>query len=38
MKDLSCVKCDMIIKDPIFWDYHQTMSNEDLWCTYAKRS
>jgi hypothetical protein len=36
MKDESCKKCQMIIKDPIFWDSHQTMSDGRVWC--AKRT
>ena len=38
MKASECKKCDMAMKDPIFWDWHQTMSDGNVWCTNAKRS
>jgi hypothetical protein len=29
----ECEKCEMHYKDPLFWDYHQTMSDYKIWCT-----
>lgn len=29
----ECNKCEMSHKDPIFWDTHQTMSDNNIWCT-----
>jgi hypothetical protein len=28
----ECQKCNMSHKDPIFWDIHQTMSDNHVWC------
>ena len=36
MKPPACDKCNMITKDPIFWETHQTMSDGKVWC--AKRT
>lgn len=33
----ECVKCQMSYKDPIFWDTHQTMSDNSIWCTHISR-
>jgi hypothetical protein len=38
MKKNECVKCGISVKDPIFWDTHQTMSDGKIWCVNAKRS
>jgi len=32
MKPQECSKCEMSTKDPLFWDYHQTMSDGKIWC------
>jgi hypothetical protein len=31
----ECIKCEMHYKDPLFWETHQTMSDDKIWC--AKR-
>lgn len=36
MKPNKCEKCEMLQKDPLFWDTHQTMSDGNIWC--AKRT
>ena len=36
MKPDQCVKCKMQVKDPLFWDTHQTMTDDWIWC--AKKS
>lgn len=33
----ECIKCQMSHKDPIFWDTHQTMSDNSIWCTKITR-
>lgn len=38
MKKNECKNCGMSIKDPLYWDTHQTMSDNSIWCTNAKRS
>ena len=38
MKPEECAKCHMYVKDPLFWDTHQTMSDGRVWCTRAKRA
>ncbi len=38
MKPEECIKCEMITKDPLFWDTHQTMTDGWIWCAYAKRT
>jgi hypothetical protein len=38
MKPEECIKCEMSIKDPLFWDLHQTMTDGRIWCAYAKRT
>jgi hypothetical protein len=32
MKANDCVKCGISIKDPLFWDTHQTMTDGKVWC------
>jgi hypothetical protein len=32
MKPEQCLKCEMIVKDPLFWDTHQTMTDGRVWC------
>jgi hypothetical protein len=36
MKPQQCDKCEMSMKDPLFWETHQTMSDSKVWC--AKRT
>jgi len=36
MKSDQCLKCEMQKKDPLFWNTHQTMSDNVVWC--AKRA
>ena len=36
MKPEQCIKCEMEIKDPLFWETHQTMTDDWIWCAYAK--
>ena len=31
------LKCEMSHKDPLFWETHQTMSDNKIGCAYAKR-
>lgn len=38
MKPQGCVKCNMEIKNPLFWETHQTMSDGRIWCVNAKRA
>jgi hypothetical protein len=38
MKKRECDKCGLSQKDPIFWDTHQTMSDNYIWCVNAKKS
>ena len=38
MNPEQCVKCEMVVKDPLFWDLHQTMTDGRVWCAYAKKS
>jgi len=38
MKKNECKNCSMSIKDPLYWETHQTMSDGHVWCTNAKRS
>ena len=33
MKKNECSKCGLSVKDPIYWDTHQTMSDGHVWCT-----
>jgi hypothetical protein len=33
MKPQECEKCEMSLKDPLFWDTHQTMTDGHIWCT-----
>jgi len=37
MKPQECQKCEMPLKDPLFWDLHQTMQDGRIWCAYGKR-
>ena len=32
----ECTKCEMSLKDPIFWDTHQTMVDGHIWCVESK--
>ena len=32
MKPDQCVKCEMSKKDPLFWETHQTMTDDWIWC------
>jgi hypothetical protein len=32
----ECKKCKMSLKDPLFWETHQTMTDDWIWC--AKKS
>jgi hypothetical protein len=32
----ECKKCGISFKDPLFWDTHQTMTDDWIWC--AKKS
>jgi hypothetical protein len=36
MKPQQCDKCEMSLKDPLFWETHQTMSDYKVW--FAKRT
>jgi hypothetical protein len=33
MKPQECEKCEMSLKDPLFWNTHQTMTDGHIWCT-----
>ena len=33
MKKNECEKCGISYKDPLFWNKHQTMSDDSIWCT-----
>ena len=35
MNKNECLRCGLSYKDPIFWETHQTMSDNKVWC--AKR-
>jgi hypothetical protein len=35
LKSNDCEKCGISQKDPLFWETHQTMSDNKVWC--AKR-
>ena len=37
MKSDECKKCNMLVKDPLFWDTHQTMPDNSIWCVTYKR-
>ena len=28
----ECEKCEISVKDPMYWDIHQTMSDGNIWC------
>jgi hypothetical protein len=28
----DCPKCGLSNKDPLFWETHQTMSDNKVWC------
>jgi hypothetical protein len=28
----ECLKCQLSFKDPLFWETHQTMSDNTIWC------
>ena len=32
MKKNECGKCEMSMKDPLFWETHQTMPDGHIWC------
>ena len=32
MKKNECEKCGLSYKDPLFWETHQTMTDEGIWC------
>ena len=32
MKKNECEKCQMSYKDPLFWESHQTISDNTIWC------
>jgi hypothetical protein len=32
----ECVKCEMHHKDPLFWESHQTMTDNRIWCVYGR--
>ena len=32
MKKNECEKCEMSYKDPLFWETHQTMTDNSIWC------
>lgn len=32
MKKNECAKCGLSQKDPLFWEKHQTMSDNRIWC------
>lgn len=32
----ECEKCEMSVKDPLYWDNHQTMSDNSIWCVIRK--
>jgi hypothetical protein len=32
MKKNECSKCEMSVKDPLFWETHQTMQDGNIWC------
>jgi hypothetical protein len=32
MKPDECPKCEISKKDPMFWETHQTMSDNNIWC------
>ena len=32
MKKNECKKCGMSYKDPLFWESHQTMTDNNIWC------
>jgi hypothetical protein len=32
MKKNECEKCLMSMKDPLFWEEHQTMTDNSIWC------
>jgi len=36
MKKNECSKCEMSVKDPLFWETHQTMSDGNIWCPKGK--
>jgi hypothetical protein len=38
MKANHCLKCGLSIKDPLFWETHQTMTDSRVWCPNAKRA
>lgn len=38
MKKNECAKCEMSYKDPIFWNTHQTMPDNSIWCTGITKS
>lgn len=28
----ECKRCGLSYKDPLFWNTHQTMSDDNIWC------
>ena len=36
MKQNVCEKCGLLIKDPLFWETHQTMPDNNIWCVKKK--
>lgn len=32
MPSNECEKCGMSLKDPLFWNKHQTMIDDSIWC------
>lgn len=33
MRKNECSKCAMSEKNPLYWDVHQTMFDNSIWCT-----
>ena len=36
MNKNECEKCEVSQKDPLFWETHQTMSDNSIWCVKNK--
>lgn len=37
MKKNECPKCEISLKNPLFWETHQTMSDNSIWCLGATK-
>jgi hypothetical protein len=32
LKSNDCERCGISLKDPLFWETHQTMADYKIWC------